>query len=153
MTVQNTQLSVPLDPRSNSLYSTVIYQFHNASYTSIPGLLRGRTRIQIPAPKDRTRHKCGNCSLQGCEPRRYGEWIPMVRKIATSSSSSTKQCQKNLFVPEDDGSTALRNVGSHSQSNRVSHPSNTTVRTLRAWLVLHSLIMLIQVQRITVRED
>ena len=29
MMAQNTQLAVPLDPRRNSLYCTVTYQFHN----------------------------------------------------------------------------------------------------------------------------
>ena len=51
-----------------------------------------------------------------------------------------------LFVPENDGNTALRNIGSHSPSNTLSHPSNIAVRTARASLVLHSLIMLFQVQ-------
>jgi len=57
------------------------------------------------------------------------------------------------FVPEDGGITALRNVGSHSPSNTVSHPTITAVRTSRATLVLNSLIMLFQVQRLIVRED
>jgi len=51
---------------------------------------------------------------------------------ATFIVKSQAMPEEILFVPEDDGTTALRNVGSHSPSNTVSHPTNTAVRTSRA---------------------
>ena len=130
MMVQNTQLAVPLDPRSNSLHSTVICQFHNAapdaSYTSIPGLLRGRTRrgfrfkyLHLKIGQDT------NVGTGVSGDVRLGVPVNDSRCVGRSSgpsSSSIKQCQKKLFVPEDDALRSFETSGATHKATQHHTP-------------------------------